>query len=122
MNWRQFVKKIQEDNGISYRDAQKKASPLWKAQKPKKSKKSKKTVIKPHKEINEFPKCKSPKPTRRVIASTEAVPLTNIGGSLVPQDHACKQKKKRRGKQRIRKKHSVVYSSEAKFMARKARV
>ena len=120
MNWREFVRKVQKDNGISYREAQKKASPLWKAQKPKK--KGKKTVVKPHEEINEFPKCKTPKPTRRVIASTEAVPLTNIGGSLVPQDHPCKKKRKRRGKQRIRKKHSVVYSTEAKFLARKARV
>ena len=64
MTWTEFVKKIQSEGGISYKEALVKASPLWKKHKAKdgktakKKKRAKKKTVKVAPEISEFPKIK----------------------------------------------------------------
>ena len=107
MNWREFVKNVQKNEGISYKLALQKSSPLWKAlkekktknsNKPKRKKSSTKKVINPHIEINEFPASKKAagkqKTSRKRIPSTKSVSLTNLGGSIVPPRRLWKTKSK----------------------------
>ena len=127
------MRDLQKREGISYKNALVKASPLWKEQKakkakaPKRKKAPKKKVIEGHVEVNEFPPKttkakKKKKASRKVIPSTQAVPLTNLGGSIVPQDDRTSHKIKPKGRKRLRKKHTILYDIDSKFLARKARI
>ena len=130
--WHDFVKEVQEKEGCSYKEALQKASPLWKAKKagksaendvaeavkPKKRRKTKKTKGQPT-EQQDFPKVAKRKQKRVRIAKTTAVPLTNLGGSLIPQDVLVK---KPRGRRRLRKKRTVRYDTDAMFLKQKLRV
>ena len=134
--WHDFVKKIRAEKGISYKEALKVASPLWKAQKnggkiakkvsfkdeaevkPAKKKKrarkkSKKVVPQPSEDVD-FPKVKQSK-KRKKIAKTEAVKLTNLGGSLLPLDKTTR-------KRRARKRKTVMYAQDAQNIAKQLRV
>ena len=130
MKWTEFVKKTRDEHEskISYKEAMKIASPLWKKMKeapeptktPKTRKRKKKKGEKPP-EISEYPKPKTKsKVTRRKVARTEATPMTDLGGSLSAIIPATQQKL--RGRRRIRKKHSVLLDSAHKFAARKSKV
>ena len=127
MNWREFVKGVQKKHGISYKEAMQKASPLWKEHKTKQPKatkrkaKAKKKLVEAHIEVNEFPKPDHKnKPSRKLVPVTDVVRHTNIGGSIIPQDDRTTKKVKSKGRKRLRKKHSILYTAEAKYLARKS--
>ena len=131
--WNEFVKEVQKREGCTYKEALKLASPLWKAKKagkkaepepaPKKTRKRKKVQkTKPQPaEQQDFPKVQTKKKReKRVrIPKTEAVPLTNLGGSLIPQDVPTR---KPRGRRRLQKKRAVRYDADAMFLKQKLRV
>ena len=130
MRWTEFVKKVRDEHEsqITYKEAMRIASPLWKKRKeepapktPKtRKRKSKKKGEKPP-EISEYPKPKTKKKTtRRKVAKTETTHVTDLGGSLSTVIPAAQQKV--RGRRRIRKKHSVLLDSAHKFQARKSKV
>jgi len=119
MTWNEFVKKIREERKITYKEALKVASPLWKKQKKDKPVKKRKRTTKKKKyqeppEVTEFPKPAPVKPeaTRRKIAVTTTKNVTNIGGQLVD----------RPGRQRYKKKRSILLDSAYKYAARKSKV
>ena len=135
--WHDFVKKVRAEKGISYKEALKVASPLWRAQKEGKSKKKvsfkdeeKVTEVKPAKkkrtrkkkkvvepqpsEVADFPKVKQSK-KRKKVAKTEAVKLTNLGGSLLPLDKPTR-------KRRARKRKTIMYAQDANNIAKQLRV
>ena len=124
--WQEFVKEVRQREGVSYKEALKIASPLWKAKKAGKEekpakkktrKKAKKVEAQPSEE-KDFPKPK--KPLKKVrIAKTDATPVVNLGGSLVPED---KPVKKPRGKRRLRKKRSINYDPDALFLKNRLRI
>lgn len=135
--WHDFVKKVRAEKGISYKEALKAASPLWRAQKEGKAKKKvsfkeeekkaevqpakkkrrrrKKKVVQPQpSEVEDFPKVK-PSKTRKKVAKTEAVRLTNLGGSLLPLDKPTRKRK-------ARKRKTIMYADDANSLAKKLRV
>ena len=132
-SWREFVKEVQKKESCSYKEALKKASPLWKAKKEKDNhttpekkvrKKRTKKKVESAKDVEDFPKVKAKADKkRRKVKRTDKVPLTNLGGSLIPQDLPKKSSKyDKRNKYKKRKNYSVVYSSDAAGVAKQANI
>ena len=128
-SWREFVKEVQKKESCTYKEALKKASPLWKAKKEKdnhttpekkvRKKRTKRKKVESANEVVDFPKVKAKADKkRRKVPRTQKVPITNLGGSLIPQDKPKKLTKK----QRYRKRKSVVYSSDAAGVAKLANI
>ena len=119
MTWNEFVKKIREERKITYKEALKVASPLWKKQKKDKPVKKKKRTTKKKKyeeppEVTEFPKpTVKPEGTRRKIAVTTTKNVTNIGGRLV--DRPSKRSRYKKGR-------TILLDSAFKYAARKSKV
>jgi hypothetical protein len=114
--WREFVKEVQAKNKISYKEALKKASPLWAKQKSKKTKKtSKKKKAEPLKEPEEvvdFPKQvekKKKKMVRRRVPPT--ITQLNMRGKK-------KMERLNKVRKRLAKKHSILVDHEAKQTAK----
>ena len=82
--WFEFVRKIRVERGISYKEALKVASPLWKAQKKTPTRKTKKKkTYNPPEDVEDFPKHKpKPKDTLQKIPVTTATRVTDVGGAL----------------------------------------
>lgn len=129
MNWREFVKQIQADHGISYKEALQKASPLWKKHKDtaknkpkKKARKSKKRVEIP-KDVTDFPKVakKRKEALREKIPQTQAVVVSDLGGSMGAEIDR-RRNKKLKGRKRMAKKHGLLLDSTHRYLARKSKV
>ena len=121
MTWNEFVKKIREERKITYKEALKVASPLWKKHKKDKPVKKKRRTTKKKKyeeppEVTEFPKPAPVKPegTRRKIAVTTTKNVTNIGGKLIDPLEPPRRKKRRR--------RTILLDSSYKYAARKSKV
>ena len=133
MNWREFVKKVQAEHGISYKEAMKKASPLWKEHKeaandkPKKKarkakKRAKKRVGVP-KEVIDFPKVakKRNEEVRQKIPQTQTVVVSDLGGAMGAEIDR-RRNKKLKGRKRLDKKHGLLLDSTHRYLARKSKV
>ena len=116
--WREFVKEVQAKNKISYKEALKKASPLWAKQKIKKtkitSKKKRKKKVEPLKEpevVVDFPKQveKKKKVVRRRVPPT--ITQLNMRGKK-------KMERLNKVRKRLAKKHSILIDHEAKQTAK----
>ena len=116
--WREFVKEVQAKNKISYKEALKKASPLWAKQKSKKTRitsKKKKKAVEPLKEPDEvidFPKQvekKKKKMVRRRVPPT--ITQLNMRGKK-------KMERLNKVRKRLAKKHSILIDHEAKQTAK----
>ena len=115
--WREFVKEVQAKNKISYKDALKKASPLWAKQKSKKtkisSKKKRKKAdpLKVPEEVVDFPKQveKKKKVVRRRVPPT--ITQLNMRGKK-------KMERLNKVRKRLAKKHSILIDHEAKQTAK----
>ena len=121
--WREFVKEVQIKNKISYKDAMKKASPLWAKKKGKKtkitSKKKRKKVKDPLDDVEEvidYPKqgkCKKKDVVRR------RVPPTIVQRNLRPGLGKRKAAERlSRARKRLTRKHSILIDHDAKQTAK----
>ena len=118
--WHEFVKEIQAKHDISYKEALKKASPLWKARPDykKKLKKNKKLAkgIQAVEEIREFPQVKkrrNKKAAKPVSAVTNNSVLTPANP---PSRHNTKPSKKEK---RDARKHGPLLDSKFKYLCKK---
>jgi len=117
--WREFVKEVQAKNKISYKEALKKASPLWAKQKSKKtkitSKKKKKKAdpLKEPEEVVDFPKLVEKKKKGKVVRRRVPPTITQL-------NMRGKKKLERLNKvrKRLAKKHSILIDHEAKQTAK----
>lgn len=127
MNWREFVKQTQSKYGISYKEAMKKASPLWKVYKDKPAKKKSRTKKKGKIELPEdvidFPKSrtKKKKDVKQTIPQTQAVVKSALGGTI-GDDIDRRRERPLKGRKRLARKHGIVLDSTHRYMARKSKV
>ena len=118
--WHEFVREIQAKHDISYREALKKASPLWK-QRPdykKKLKKNKKLAkgIETVEEIREFPQVKK---RRNKKAAKPIAAVTNksfLAPANPPRRDGVKASKKEK---RDARKHGPLLDSKFKYLYKK---
>ena len=123
MTWNEFVKQVQKEQGISFKEAQKAASPLWKKEKqkqgvkPRKQKRRKKKKVEVPDEIVDFPKVNTKKKdgSKTKIAKTQSRVVNDLGGKV--GDEIDRRREKLKGKKRIRKKHSILLDSAYKYAA-----
>lgn len=127
MNWREFVKQTQSKYGISYKEAMKKASPLWKVYKDKPAKKKSRTKKKGKIELPEdvidFPKSrtKKKKDVKQTIPQTQAVVKSALGGTIGDEIDR-RRERPLKGRKRLARKHGIVLDSTHRYMARKSKV
>lgn len=125
MNWREFVKQTQSKYGISYKEAMKKASPLWKVYKDKPAKKKRKTKKKGKVELPEdvidFPKIRTKKDVKQKIPQTQAVVKSELGGTMGDEIDR-RRERPTKGRKRLARKHGIVLDSTHRYMARKSKV
>ena len=127
MNWREFVKQTQSKYGISYKEAMKKASPLWKeykdkpAKKPRKKKKKGKVEL--PEDVIDFPKsrAKKKKDVKQKIPQTQAVVKSDLGGTM-GEEIDRRRERPVKGRKRLARKHGIVLDSTHRYMARKSKV
>ena len=128
MTWNEFVKQVQKEQGISFKEAQKAASPLWKKEKqkqgvkPRKQKRRKKKKVEVPDEIVDFPKVNTKKKdgSKTKIAKTQSRVVNDLGGNI--GNEIDRRREKLKGRKRIRKKHSILLDSAYKYAARKAAI
>ena len=128
MTWNEFVKKVQKEQGISYKLALKAASPLWAKEKekhgvkPRKKKRRKKKVIEVPVEVTDFPKVQTKKKqgSKQKIAKTQSRVVNDLGGNI--GNELTRRREKLKGRKRIHKKHSILLDSAYKYAARKAAI
>ena len=128
MTWNEFVKKVQKEQGLSFKEAQKAASPLWKKEKqkqgvkPRKKKRRKKKKVEVPDDVVDFPKVDTKKKdsSKTKIAKTESRVVNDLGGNI--SNEIERRREKLKGKKRIRKKHSILLDSAYKYAARKSAI
>ena len=128
MTWNEFVKQVQKEQGISFKEAQKAASPLWKKEKqkqgvkPRKQKRRKKKKVEVPDEIVDFPKVNTAKKdgSKTKIAKTQSRVVNDLGGNI--GNEIDRRREKLKGRKRVRKKHSILLDSAYKYAARKAAI
>ena len=128
MTWNEFVKKIQKEQGISYKLALKAASPLWAKEKekqgvaPRKKKRRKKKVVEMPVEVTDFPKVQTKKKqgSKQKIAKTQSRVINDLGGNI--GNELTRRREKLKGRKRIQKKHSILLDSAFKYTARKSKI
>ena len=132
--WNEFVKKIREERNITYKEALKVASPLWKAEKEKQKLPKKKTKRKIQKkkitiepDVSEFPvQKKKTKTTKQKIAKTTTQKLTDVGGSLkkinARNDYLAEGSRRRNRKVRFKQKTGIQLDSQHKYVARISKI
>ena len=126
MNWREFVKQTQSKYGISYNEAMKKASPLWKVYKDKpakKKRKKKKGKVELPEDVIDFPKSrtKKKKDVKQTISQTQAVVKSDLGGTMGDEIDR-RRERPLKGRKRLARKHGIVLDSTHRYMARKSKV
>ena len=126
MNWREFVKQTQSKYGISYKEAMKKASPLWKVYKDKpakKKRKKKKGKVELPEDVIDFPKSrtKKKKDVKQKIPQTQAVVKSDLGGTMGDEIDRRRERPVK-GRKRLARKHGIVLDSTHRYMARKSKV
>ena len=126
MNWREFVKQTQSKYGISYKEAMKKASPLWKVYKDKpatKKRKKKKGKVELPEDVIDFPKSrtKKKKDVKQKIPQTQAVVKSDLGGTMGDEIDR-RRERPTKGRKRLARKHGIVLDSTHRYMARKSKV
>ena len=128
MTWNEFVKKVQKEQGISYKLALKAASPLWAKEKekhgvkPRKKKRRKKKVVEMPVEVTDFPKVQTKKKqgSKQKIAKTQSRVVNDLGGNI--GNELTRRREKLKGRKRIQKKHSILLDSAFKYTARKSKI
>ena len=128
MKWQEFVKNVQKEQGISYKEALKAASPLWKEHKekqgvkPRKKNRRKKKKIEVPQDVVDFPKVNTKKKNGRKtkVAKTESRVVNDLGGNI--GEEIDRRREKLKGRKRIRKKHSILLDSAYKYAARKSAI
>ena len=128
MTWNEFVKQVQKEQGLSFKQAQKAASPLWKKEKekqgvkPRKKHRRKKKMVEVPQEVVDFPKVDTKKKdgSKTKIAKTESRVVNDLGGNIGNEIDSRREKLK--GRKRIRKKHSILLDSAYKYAARKSAI
>ena len=128
MKWHEFVKNVQKEQGISYKEALKAASPLWKEHKkqqgvkPRKKNRRKKQKVEVPQDVVDFPKVNTKKKNGRKtkVAKTESRVVNDLGGNI--GDEIDRRREKLKGRKRIRKKHSILLDSAYKYAARKSAI
>ena len=128
MTWNEFVKKVQKEQGISYKLALKAASPLWAKEKekhgvkPRKKKRRKKKVVEVPVEVTDFPKVQTKKKqgSKQKIAKTQSRVVNDLGGNI--GNELTRRREKLKGRKRIQKKHSILLDSAFKYTARKSKI
>jgi hypothetical protein len=128
MTWNEFVKKVQKEQGISYKLALKAASPLWakhkekQGVKPRKKKRRKKKVVEMPVEVTDFPKVQTKKKqgSQQKIAKTQSRVVNDLGGNI--GNELTRRREKLKGRKRIQKKHSILLDSAFKYTARKSKI
>ena len=128
MTWNEFVKQVQKEQGISFKEAQKAASPLWKKEKqkqgvkPRKKQRRKKKKVEVAKEVVDFPKVDTTKKDCRKtkVAHTQCRVVNDLGGDI--SNEIERRREKLKGKKRIRKRHSILLDSAYKYAARKSAI
>ena len=128
MTWNEFVKQVQKEQGLSFKEAQKAASPLWKKEKqkqgvkPRKKKRRKKKKVEVPQDVVDFPKVDTKKKdgSKTKIAKTESRVVNDLGGNI--GNEIDRRREKLKGRKRIRKKHSILLDSAYKYAARKSAI
>ena len=128
MTWNEFVKKVQKEQGISYKLALTAASPLWAKEKqkqgvkPRKKKRRKKKKVEVPKDVVDFPKVDTTKKNSRKtkVAKTQGRVINDLGGNI--GNEIDRRRDKLIGRKRIRKKHSILLDSAYKYAARKSAI
>ena len=128
MTWNEFVKQVQKEQGLSFKEAQKAASPLWKKEKqkqgvkPRKKKRRKKKKVEVPDDVVDFPKVDTKKKdsSKTKIAKTESRVVNDLGGNI--GNEIDRRREKLKGRKRIRKKHSILLDSAYKYAARKSAI
>jgi len=128
MTWNEFVKKVQKEQGLSYKLALKAASPLWAKEKekqgvkPRKKKRRAKKKIEVPKDVVDFPKVntKQKQGSKHKIAKTQSRVVNDLGGNI--GEELNRRREKLKGRKRIRKKHSILLDSAFKYAARKSKI
>ena len=128
MKWQEFVKNVQKEQGISYKEALKAASPLWKEHKkqqgvkPSKKNRRKKKKVEVPQDVVDFPKVntKQKQGSKTKIAKTQSRVVNDLGGNI--GDELNRRREKLKGRKRIRKKHSILLDSAFKYAARKSKI
>ena len=128
MKWQEFVKTVQKEQGISYKEALKAASPLWAEEKekqgvkPRKKKRRKKQKVEVPKDVVDFPKVDTKKKngSKTKVAKTQSRVVNDLGGNI--GNEIDRRREKLKGRKRVRKKHSILLDSAYKYAARKGAI
>ena len=128
MTWNEFVKQVQKEQGLSFKQAQKAASPLWKKEKekqgvkPRKKKRRKQKKVEVPEDVVDFPKVNTKKKdgSKTKVAKTESRVVNDLGGNI--GNEIDRRREKLKGRKRIRKKHSILLDSAYKYAARKSAI
>ena len=128
MTWNEFVKKVQKEQGLSFKEAQKAASPLWKKEKqkqgvkPRKKKRRQKKKVEVPEDVVDFPKVDTKKKdsSKTKVAKTQSRVINDLGGNI--GNEIDRRREKLKGRKRIRKKHSILLDSAYKYAARKSAI
>ena len=128
MTWNEFVKQVQKEQGLSFKEAQKAASPLWKKEKqkqgvkPRKQKRRKKKKVEVPDDVVDFPKVDTKKKdgSKTKVAKTQSRVVNDLGGNI--GNEIDRRREKLKGRKRVRKKHSILLDSAYKYAARKSKI
>ena len=128
MTWNEFVKQVQKEQGLSFKEAQKAASPLWKKEKqkqgvkPRKQKRRKKKKVEVPDDVVDFPKVDTKKKdgSKTKVAKTQSRVVNDLGGNI--GNEIDRRREKLKGRKRVRKKHCILLDSAYKYAVRKSKI